>query len=321
MQAMRVHEAGARLVADEVPEPVPGPGEVLIRVGHASVNFADTLMVEGKYQERPEMPFAPGLEVAGRVAAHGPGVVGPAIGTRVAAMCGSGGFAEAVTARAAAVAEVPDAMEDAHAAVLQVAYGTTHLALWHRARLQPGERLLVLGASGGVGLTAVEVGRIMGAEVIAVARGAEKLAAAREAGADHVFDNETADIREAVKALGGADVVYDPVGGAQWKAALRAANPEARLLPIGFASGEVPQIPANILLVKNLTVIGLYWGGYYKFRPALLAESFRQLVAWYEAGTIRPHVSHRLPLSEANAALDLLRRREATGKVVLETEG
>lgn len=317
MRAMRVHEAGGRLVADEVPEPAPGPGQVLLRVRAAGVNFADTLMVAGSYQERPALPFAPGLEICGTVAALGEGVAGPAPGTRVAAVCGTGGFAEAVLAPAAACVPVPPEMPDADAAVLQVAYGTADLALRHRARLRPGERLLVLGAAGGVGLTAIEVGRLMDAEVIAVARGADRLARAAAAGAHHLIDSDAEDIRAAVRALGGADVVYDPVGGAQWVAALRAANPEARLIPIGFASGEVPQIPANILLVKNLTVIGLYWGAYARFAPEVMADSLARLIGWHGAGLIRPHVSHVLPLAGANEALDLLRRREATGKVVL----
>ena len=191
------------------------------------------------------------------------------------------------------------------------------MALGYRARLRPGERLLVLGAAGGVGLTAVEIGKLMGAEVIAVARGAARLAAARAMGADHLLDSETTDIRAAVKALGGADVVYDPVGGEAWKAAIRAANPEARLIPIGFASGEVPQIPANILLVKNLTVIGLYWGAYYRFKPEVLAASFRQLIGWFEEGKIKPHVSNVVALAEAGRALELLESRRATGKVVV----
>jgi NADPH2:quinone reductase len=236
---------------------------------------------------------------------------------RVAALCGHGGFAERVCAPAAACVPVPDAMSDADAAALQVAYGTAHLALDHRARLQPGERLLVLGAAGGVGLTAVEVGALMGAEVIAVARGADRLARAQTAGARHLIDSDGSDIRAAVLALGGADVVYDPVGGDQWLAALRACNPEARLLPIGFASGTVPQIPANVLLVKNLTVIGLYWGAYARFAPQVLAASLRQLLAWYAEGRIHPPVSAVLPLEHAEAALDLLRKRTATGKVVL----
>ena len=317
MRVMRVHEIGAPLRLDVAPMPEPGSGEVRIRVAACGVNFADTLMVAGKYQEKPSLPFAPGMEVAGRIEALGPGTEGPAAGTRVAAMCGFGGFAEYVVAPARSAVVIPEDIPDTDAAALQVAYGTSHVALSHRARLKPGERLLVLGAAGGVGLTAVEIGKLMGAEVIACARGAARLAAAREKGADHLVDSETADIREAVLALGGADVVYDPVGGEQWKAALRAARPEARLIPLGFASGEVPQIPANILLVKNLDVVGFYWGAYYRFRPEVLAESFRQLLAWYAEGKIRPHVSHVLPLERAGDALDLLSSRRATGKVVV----
>ena len=319
MRAMRVHEAGGALVADEVALPEPGPGAVRLRVHACGVNFADTLMVKGTYQEKPPLPFAPGLEVCGTVEALGEGVAGLAVGQRVAALCGHGGFAEAVCAPAAACTPVPDGMSDSDAAALQVAYGTSHVALWHRARLQPGERLLVLGAAGGVGLTAVEVGKLMGAEVIAVARGTDRLEVARQKGADHLIEADAGTLRDAVRALGGADVVYDPVGGALWNAALRAANFEARLLPIGFASGEVPQIPANILLVKNLTVIGLYWGAYRLHAPEVLAESTRQLIGWWQEGRIVPHVSHVLPLERAEEALALLRDRAATGKVVVTT--
>ena len=319
MRAMRVHELGQGLQCDEVARPEPGAGEILIRVRACGVNFADLLMVAGKYQEKPALPFAPGMEVAGEIVSLGDGVEGPAIGTRVAALSGHGGFAGYVTAPAMTAVSIPDAMPDMHAAALQVAYGTSHVALSHRARLQPGERLLVLGAAGGVGLTAVEIGKLMGAEVIAVARGAARLEMAASKGADHLIDFETMDVREAVRALGGADVVYDPVGGDLWKAALRSANPEARLIPIGFASGEVPQIPANILLVKNLDVIGFYWGAYYRFRPQVLTESSRQLLAWYADGKIRPHISHAVPLEEAPRALDLLHSRAATGKVVITT--
>jgi NADPH2:quinone reductase len=317
MRAMRAHEAGGKLRLDEVPPPEPGPGQVRLRVRACGVNFADTLMVAGTYQEKHAFPFAPGLEICGDVDALGLGVEGLRPGQRVAALCGVGGLAEYALAPAAVCVPVPDAMADADAAALQVAYGTSHVALDRRARLRPGERLLVLGAAGGVGLTAVEIGKLMGAEVIAVARGADKQAVARDKGADHVLDADAEGLRDAVLALGGADVVYDPVGGDLWKAAMRACNPEARLLPIGFASGEVPQIPANIVMVKNLTVIGVYWGAYYKFAPGVLADSFRQLLAWWTDGRIAPHVSHTLPLDRAEEALQLLRDRAATGKVVV----
>ena len=235
----------------------------------------------------------------------------------MAALSGHGGFAEYALAPAASCTPIPEAMPDAEAAAFMVAYGTSHVVLAHRAAMQPGERLVVLGAAGGVGLTAIEIGKLMGAEVIACARGAAKLDTARRAGADHVLDTDQVDLKDAIRALGGADVLYDPVGGAQFDAAMRACNPEARLLPLGFASGDVPQIPANILLVKNLTVIGFYWGAYAKFRPEVLSDSLRQLFQWYEEGRLTPHISHRLPLAEANEALRLLRSREATGKVVI----
>ena len=317
MRAMRVHELGAGLVLDDVPRPRPGPGQVLLKVHACGVNFADTLIVRGRYQEKPPLPFAPGMEVCGTVEALGEGVEGLPPDTRVAANCGSGGFADYAVANAAACVPVPDSMSDTQGAAFQVAYGTSHVALGYKAGLKPGERLLVLGAAGGVGLTAVEIGKLMGAEVIAVARGAERLEHVRAMGADHLLDSATTDIRAAVKALGGADVVYDPVGGEAWKAAIRAANPEARLIPIGFASGEIPQIPANILLVKNLTVIGFYWGAYYRFKPDVLAASFRELIGWFEAGRINPHVSSVVPLAEAGRSLELLESRRATGKVVV----
>lgn len=203
------------------------------------------------------------------------------------------------------------------AAAFQIAYGTSHLALEHRARLQPGETLLVLGAAGGVGLTAVEIGKLMGAKVVACARGAAKLEAAKAAGADHLIDAETQDIRAEMKTLGGADVVYDPVGGEQFMAAFRSCKPEARLLPIGFASGEVPQIKSNHLLVKNLSVLGVYWGGYLQFRPDVVTGSLATLMDWYCNGRLKPHVSHVLALEAAAEGLELLRSRASTGKVVI----
>lgn len=314
MRAMQVTALGAPLEVRNVARPVPDPGDVLLSVRACGVNFADTLMAAGRYQERPDPPFTPGMEVCATIEESGPG--GPAPGTRVAAFCGIGGFAEYLSVPAGRCVPVPDTLDDAAVAGFLIAYGTSHVALAYRAGLRPGETLLVLGAAGGVGLTAVELGRLMGARVIAVARGPEKLEAARQAGAAHAID-AAADVRAEVKALGGADVVYDPVGGTLFDAALRACRPGARILPIGFASGKVPQIPANLLLVKDLTVMGLYWGAYAARHPEIVAQSFAALMDWAAAGRIVPHVSHVLPLDEAETALDLLRRRAATGKVVL----
>jgi NADPH2:quinone reductase len=235
----------------------------------------------------------------------------------VAVYGGQGGLAEYGCFDAARALALPDAMTHEAAAAFQIAYGTSHLALSHRAKLQPGETLLVLGAAGGVGAAAVEIGHAMGARVIACASGPAKLEAARAAGADHLINTETDDIREACKAFGGADVVYDPVGGAPFKAAMRACRPEARILTIGFASGDVPQIPANHLLVKNLTVMGLYWGGYLSFAPEILTGSLATLLEWTAAGCIAPRAHHTFPLARAMDGLDMLRARTSTGKIVV----
>jgi NADPH2:quinone reductase len=319
MKSLQISDFGSLPAVIDTPEPQPGPGEVRIRVAACGLNFADLLMIDGTYQDCPRPPFTLGMEVAGTVDAAGPRVAGPAPGTRVAAFAGSGGLAEWVCVPASACVALPDGMPFEQAAGFLVAYGTSHLALTHRARLLPGETLLVLGAAGGVGLTAVEVGKIMGARVIAVARGQDKLAVAAKAGADHLID-ATADLRAEVKALGGADVVYDAVGGDLFQAALRATRPDGRLLAIGFASGKVPQVPANHLLVKNLTLIGFYWGGYRTFRPDLLANSLDELMRWHAAGRLHPHVSHVLPLDRATEGLALLRDRRSTGKVVIRVD-
>lgn len=301
----------------EVGIPDPGPGELRLRIGACGLNFADLLMIKGEYQDTPAPPFTLGMEVAGTVDAIGPGTNAPPVGSRVAVFGGHGGLAEFGCFPVESAVILPETMSFTDAAAFQIAYGTSHLALDHKAGLQPGETLLVLGAAGGVGLTAVEIGKLMGARVIACARGADKLKVAQQAGADHLIDAKTEDIRELCKSLGGVDVVYDPVGGDQFKAAFRACRPEARILTIGFASGDVPQIPANHLLVKNLSVMGLYWGGYLKFRPDILTSSLATLFDWYAQGCLKPHVSHVLPLEQAGEALELLRSRQSTGKVVV----
>ncbi len=317
MLAWRIETIGSPACLREQPLPEPGPGEARIQIAACGLNFADLLMAAGKYQERPALPFTPGLEFAGTVDALGPGTIGPAIGTRVATFAGSGGLAQAACVPANRLLVIPDQMSFSEAAAFQIAYGTAHLALEHKARLTSGETLLVTGAAGGVGLTAVEIGKRMGTRVIASARGAEKLAAARAAGADHLIDSDTADLKAALRALGGVDVVFDPVGGPAFDAALRATNPEGRLLSIGFASGIVPQIPANLLLVKNLSVMGLYWGGYMAFRPEILTNSMANLFGWYAEGGLRPHISHVLPFDQLPQGLELLRSRASTGKVVI----
>ncbi len=316
MRALTIDATGARPRLAEVDLPRPAAGEIGVRIGACGLNFADLLMIEGTYQDMPAPPFTLGMELAGTVEAQGPGVHNPPLGARVAVFGGQGGLAEFGNFPAARAITLPDSMSFVEGAAFQIAYGTSHLAL-EKARLQPGETLLVLGAAGGVGLTAVEIGKLMGARVIACARGAEKLAVARRAGADHLIDARTQDIRETCKALGGLDVVYDPVGGDQFTAAMRACNPEARMLSIGFASGEVPQIRANHLLVKNVSVIGFYWGGYLAFRPQAVTDSLAKLLQWYGEGRLRPHISHQFPLERAEVALEVLRSRTSTGKVVV----
>ncbi|MEN9011696.1 MAG: NADPH:quinone oxidoreductase family protein [Yoonia sp.] len=308
-------ETGARSVVIE--RPTPAKGEVLLKIHACGLNFADLLMAKGTYQDTPKTPFSLGMEVCGTVVEHGDGVTSPAIGTRVAVFGGSGGLAEYGRFDATMCRAIPEKMPSDIAAGFYAAYGTSHLALTDRAKIRPKETLLVLGASGGVGLTAIEIGKALGATVIAVARGPAKLAVAKAAGADHLIDSNDGDFTDAVKALGGADVVYDPVGGTGFKSALRACKPKARIIVIGFASGDVPPIAANHILVKNIDVIGFYWGGYLKFDKDAVMTSIQDLMDMYVAGDLRPHISHVLPLDQADAALDLLRNRTSTGKVVV----
>lgn len=317
MRGWRVSAAGEAPRFGDLPMPEPGDGEIRLRVEGCGLNFADLLMIEGRYQETPALPFTPGMEVCGTVDAVGPGAEAHPVGTRVAVFGGTGGLAEFGCFPAARAVRVPDAMPSTEAAGFVIAYSTSHVALEHRARLAPGERLVVLGAAGGVGLTAVELGARMGAEVVAVARGAAKLEVARAAGARHLIDAEDPALRDRIKALGGADVVYDAVGGALFEAAFRAVRPGARVLVIGFASGDVPQVKANHLLVKNVDLIGVYWGGYMRFAPQVVADSLAALFAMVEAGELKPHVSHVLPLERADEGFALLRERRSTGKVVI----
>jgi NADPH2:quinone reductase len=308
----------------DMPEPAaPGAGQVKIKVMAAGLNFADTLMVAGQYQAKPPLPFVPGLELAGTVVEAGPDVSHVKPGDRVMATADHGAFAEFAIVRGGDVFTVPAGMDWPVAAGFPIAYGTSLGALRWKARLQPGELLLVHGAAGGVGLTAVEIGKAMGATVIATAGGAEKLAIAKAHGADYAIDYRSEDIRERVKAIAGelgkqgADVVYDPVGGAVFDASLRCVAWGARLLVVGFAAGQVPQIPANILLVKNIDALGFFFGSYRQHRPDLLRDCFRDLGDLYLAGKLKPHVSHTFPLVRCGEAFDLLIQRRSTGNVVL----
>lgn len=309
-------------IADIAPLAAPLGDQVVIDVAAAGVNFADNLMVSGQYQVKPALPFTPGFEAAGTVRASGPDVTLVKPGDRVIAVADYGGFAEQMVAQESNVFAMPDDMDFVTAAGFAIAYGTSHGALRWRADLRPGEVLLVHGAAGGVGLTAVEIGKAMGATVIAMASSAEKLAIAKAHGADYLIDYSHENIRDRIREFRGgrgADVIYDPVGGNALGASLRCVNWNARIVIIGFASGEVPQIPANILLVKNIAALGFFWGSYRQHRPDLLRAEFDELFGWWRAGKLKPHVSDRRDLAQADEALRMLRGRRSTGKVVLTT--
>lgn len=308
------------LSVEDVAPPEIGPGGVRIRVRTAGLNFADNLIIAGHYQIKPPLPFSPGFEIAGEVLECAPDVGHCRPGDRVMAVCEYGGFAEEVVAPADSVFVLPDTVSDDVAAAFPVAYGTSHLGLKYKCSLEAGESVLVHGAAGGVGLTAVEIAKRVGATVIATASGAEKCAVAAAAGADRTLDSRSEDLRGQVKALTGGrgvDVVYDPVGGKLFDESLRCTAAGGRILIVGFASGDVPQIPANILLVKNIAAIGYYWGAHKTIKPAWMRASFEELLSWLAADRLSPLVSQRFPLAEAPAAMQALKARKTTGKVVL----
>ncbi|WP_313354718.1 NADPH:quinone oxidoreductase family protein [Microbacterium sp.] len=322
MRAHIVHELGGPEVLswDEVDDLVPGPGQVLVETRAAGVNFPDGLIVAGTYQTKPALPFTPGSEVAGVVAALGEGVTGLTVGTRVLAFTGMGGYAEQVVVAADMVFPIPDAMTFVDAAGFPVTYGTSFHALVDRAGLQAGETLLVLGASGGVGLTAVEIGKALGARVIAAASSPEKRRLCLDRGADEVIDYSEGDLLQMVKerAPGGVDVVYDPVGGDHALAAIRALAWGGRHLTIGYASGDIPKVGMNRLLVCAGSLIGVLWGAWARRNPADNARNMHRLFGWYEEGRLRPHVNEVHPLADATTALDVVMGRRALGKVILE---
>ena len=308
------------LVLEDIAEAPVGSGEIRIGVQACGLNFADTLMIQGLYQVKPPFPFSPGLEAAGEVLEVGAGVKHLKVGDRVAALCGHGGFAEQVVVPAQVALPIPDNMPYETAAAFSVAYGTSHVALEHRAHLQPGETLLVHGAAGGVGLTAVEIGKLMGANVIATASSADKLAVAQQYGADHLINYREESFRDRVKEITngkGANVIYDPVGGDVFDDSVRCVSWEGRILVIGFAAGRIPQLPVNLALVKNMSVVGVFWGAYAQRDPAILIGSLQKLMGWYAQGKLNPLVSQTYPLAETATAMNDMLQRRSTGKLVI----
>lgn len=309
------------LVLEEVSSPVAKANEVLLEVHAAGVNFPDTLIIEGKYQFKPPFPFSPGGEAAGVVTAVGDKVAHLKVGDRVMALTGWGSFAEEVAVAGYNVMPIPADMDFPHAAAFGMTYGTSMHALKQRANLQPGETLLVLGASGGVGLAAVEIGKAMGARVIAAASSAEKLEVAKAAGADELINYSESSLKDEVKRLTGgqgADVIYDPVGGDLFDAAIRSIAWNGRLLVVGFASGRIPELPVNLALLKGAAVVGVFWGAFAQRQPQDNAANFQQLFAWYSQGKLKPLVSQSFPLAQAAQAIDTLGQRKAVGKVVVQ---
>ena len=302
----------------DVSDRPPGPGEVRIRVHAAAVNFADSLMISNQYQHKPPLPIIPGMEAGGEVMEVGAGVDHLTVGDRVIGYARFGYFAEEATVSAAQVFRMPAKMDFRQAAAFPISYGTAHVGLQHRARLKPGEILLVTGAAGGVGIAAIEVGKALGARVVATASTTEKLDLAARHGADYLVNSRNEDMVARIKSLaGGVDVAFDPVGGDAFRAALKCINFEGRILVVGFAGGERQMVPANHALVKNCDIIGLSWSFYREKKPDVDQRAFADLCLMYEAGQVNPPVTETFPLAEAGRALRRLVDRAAMGKLVL----
>ena len=322
MRAILCREFGDPSILEpgEIAEPEIQPGVVKIQIHSAGLNFPDTLMISGKYQSKPPFPFAPGMECAGTVVEVGDGVTRFRVGDRVMADHGHGGLAEYVLARESRTYRIPDNMPFDQAAGFPITYGTTYHALVDRAAIQPGEVLLVHGAAGGVGLNAVEIGRLLGATVIGTVGSDEKKDIVRRYGADHVINYSTENFRDAVKDLTGgegADVIYDPVSGDVFDQSVRCINWEGRLLIIGFASGRIAQLKTNLALLKGCSIVGVYWGEFANRSPAVNQENFAKMFQWYADGKIKPHVSRHFPLEETSDAMRFILSRKSTGKVIV----
>lgn len=325
MKALLCRQFGPieQLLLEDVPVPEPGPKQVRIDVKAASVNFPDALIVQGLYQVKPALPFSPGAEFAGVVSAIGEGVKHLKVGDRVIAFGGHGAFAEECVVDAVRVMPLPDDMDFETGASFVLTYCTSLHGLKDLGHLQPGETLLVLGAAGGVGIAAVEIAKAMGARVIAAASSEDKVALCKERGADEVINYGTEDLKDRLKALGGErgiDVVYDPVGGAYAETALRALAWRGRFLVIGFAAGDIPKIPLNLALLRERSIIGVYWGDSLRHNPQEQPANMAQLMGWFRAGKVKPVISERVPLAEAAAAIGKMANRQVKGKVVVLPE-
>ncbi|MEX1034208.1 MAG: NADPH:quinone oxidoreductase family protein [Cellvibrionaceae bacterium] len=325
MRAVLCKELGPpeSLVVEEVPTPEIKAGQVLVKVGACGVNFPDTLIIQGKYQHKPELPFSPGGEIAGEVIDAASDVAAVKKGDRVIALCGHGGFAEEIAIDADRLVHIPAEMDYVTASAFLLTYGTSYYGLKQRANIQPGETLLVLGAAGGVGLAAVELGKAMGAKVIAAASTDEKLALAKEHGADELINYSKEDLKDRAKELTGGkgvDVVYDPVGADLFEPAVRATGWNGRILVIGFAGGYIPKLPVNLTLLKGSSVVGVFWGEFTRRQPEDSAQNNKELLEMFVQGKVKPHISQTFPLEKAADALYTLQNRQAKGKLVVTTE-
>ncbi len=311
------------LTVETLPDPIPAAGQVSIDVQAAGVNFPDVLIIQNKYQFKPELPFTPGSELAGIVRAVGAGVTHVKPGDRVIAFIGNGAFAQQVVAAAAAVMPMPPGMDFDTAAAITLTYGTSHHAVVDRAQLKAGETMLVLGAAGGVGLAAIEIGKALGARVIAAASSEEKLEVCKAHGADATINYSTQDLREAIKAATdgkGPDVIYDPVGGIYAEPAFRSIGWRGRYLVVGFANGEIPKLPLNLTLLKGASLVGVFWGEFARREPKANLAAMRELMGWLAQGKIKPHISGRYALAETPQALNDMAARKVTGKVVIQPQ-
>jgi NADPH2:quinone reductase len=322
MKAVLCKEYGPpdKLSVESIAELKPGPGQVVVTVKACGVNFPDTLIIQGKYQFKPPFPFSPGSEIAGMVKETGEGVSNVKPGDRVMAFTGWGGFAEEVVAEAGEIISMPPGLDFTTASAFVLTYGTSHHALKDRAQLKAGETLLVLGAAGGVGLAAIEIGKIMGARVIAAASSQEKLDVCREHGADEFINYTTENLKDRLKALTGGkgvNVVYDPVGGGYSEVALRGMAWNGRFLVIGFTAGEIPRIPLNLPLLKGCAIVGVFWGSFTTHEPERNREHLQELLGWLKEGKLKPHISATYPLEGATQALQDMMDRKVKGKIVL----